>query len=199
MSDGFLGWLAIPAILGSGLLCACRFGGPTGNPEAYVAIDSAHADATTVRPTTADDAGSSSTPADDAMVTPAPDAASPPNDDASTLDAAAAASGGGDDGNCAATAAVCDPVHNTGCNPFQQCDVNPLVTTAPTGQCVFGADGGSAAGCLATIFTESCAPQFTCVDGGCRQLCFCNADCTVGQCCTDRSGPAGFTLCGPCR
>jgi hypothetical protein len=101
------------------------------------------------------------------------------------------------DGGCSSTAAVCDPVHNTGCNPFQQCDVDPSQASTPTGLCLFG--GGTDAGtCLATIFTESCPAKSTCVDGGCRTLCFCNGDCPVGECCSDRSGPPGFTMCGGC-
>jgi hypothetical protein len=52
--------------------------------------------------------------------------------------------------------------------------------------------------CLSTIVTESCPPMFTCVGGSCRQLCFCNGDCPIGQCCSDMSGPPGFTLCRPC-
>jgi hypothetical protein len=162
-------------------LVACRFGGPSANPDQYVAFADATADrAPALMTTTPGDDGGSTMPVDDAAEAP-PDAGL---DDAT-------------EGGCSSTVAVCDPVHNTGCNPLQQCDVNPLQTNMPTGQCVLG--GSMDAGlCIASIFTESCAPGSTCVDGGCRQLCFCNADCAPGQCCSDTSGPPGFTLCRPC-
>jgi hypothetical protein len=101
-------------------------------------------------------------------------------------------------GACVAAVAVCDPVHNTGCNPLQQCDVDTLQTLTPTGLCVFnsGSEGGGA--CTMTFVSESCAPKQTCASGVCRALCFCNADCPIGQCCSDASGPRGFTLCGTC-
>lgn len=60
------------------------------------------------------------------------------------------------------------------------------------------ADVLEAGACTASFFSESCPPKSTCVDGGCRELCFCDADCPAGQCCSDTSGPPGFTLCRPC-
>jgi hypothetical protein len=104
-------------------------------------------------------------------------------------------------GGCDAAVAMCDPVHNTGCNALlqQQCDLGTSLTGMPTGNCVFnsGSEGGGA--CIATPVTESCPPRSTCVSGACRSLCFCNADCDAGQCCSEPSGIAGFTLCGPCK
>jgi hypothetical protein len=101
-------------------------------------------------------------------------------------------------GACAAAVAACDPVHNTGCNPLQQCDVDTTQASTPTGICVFnsGSEGGGA--CTMTFVSESCPPRHTCASGVCRALCFCNADCPIGQCCSDTSGPRGFTLCQTC-
>lgn len=170
-------------------LAACRFGGPSANPEQAVTFP----DASIV------DAGRGPT-GDDVTASPEPDGTAPPGDDGGPAgdDGGGLDAGAGDgpvSGNCAATVPVCDPVHNTGCNPFQQCDVDPL-QSAPTGLCLFGAM--EAGVCTSSIVSESCPPRSTCVDGGCRQLCFCNADCPVGQCCSDHSGPSGFTLCRTC-
>jgi hypothetical protein len=173
-----------------GGLTACRFGGPSTNPYDYMTYPDAAMDATSTSlpPPSAGDDGPPGSPAGDA---------SGGDLDAGDLDA-----GDLDDGDLdtlcspAVMVAVCDPVHNTGCNPLQQCDVDPSQMTMPTGLCVFG--GGTEGGaCTMSIFTESCPPKSTCVDGGCRPLCFCNADCP-GQCCSDNSGPPGFTMCGPC-
>jgi hypothetical protein len=174
-----------------GVLGACRFGGPSANPYEYVSF-----------PDAATDAPYASS-ADDASPPPADDSSPPPPDDGGPGDDA---EGGGDSdgppddaagsGSCSGTVAVCDPIHNTGCNPLQQCDVDPLETSTPTGLCVFGAM--EAGVCASSIVSESCPPKSTCVDGGCRQLCFCNADCPVGQCCSDTSGPPGFILCRTC-
>jgi hypothetical protein len=175
-------------------LAGCRFGGPSADPYEYMAFPDAETDATST--SMAPHAGE-----DEPSAAPAGEA-SAGDLDAGDLDAGDLDAGDLDGGNLDAlcspvvTVAVCDPVHNTGCNPLQQCDVDPSQTSMPTGQCVFGggAEGGT---CTTSIFTESCPPKSTCVDGGCRQLCFCNADCP-GQCCSDNSGPPGFTMCGPC-
>jgi hypothetical protein len=180
-------------------LLGCRLGGPSSDPNQYVRSPDA---------TTKDVAVSASTPfGDDAASTPptggavdavaGDDGAAPlPDDDGGAFDAAF------EDvleaGGCSSTVATCDPIHNTGCNALQQCDVNMLVTNTPTGLCVFNSGSVEAGACIATIYTESCDPKSTCVDGGCRQLCFCNDDCPTGQCCSDTSGPPGFTLCRPC-
>jgi hypothetical protein len=178
------------AIAGLVGLVACRFGGPSGDPRAYVAFpEDGGSDATS----SADD-GASPPPADDATTVPPGDDASG-EEDASTGDETA---GETSDGKaCSGTVAVCDPIHDTGCNGLQQCDVDTSQATTPTGLCLFAspAEGGP---CTSTLFTESCAPRSTCVSGTCRELCFCDADCPAGQCCSDTSGPAGFALCQPC-
>jgi hypothetical protein len=176
------------------VLVSCRFAGPSSNPDEYVAFDTG-ADAALE--------GAQGSQGDDAAVAPtdvaagddaSPGDAPPQGDarDASTPDAVV------EGGACAATVAVCDPVKNTGCNPLQQCDVDTTQTSRPTGLCVFnsGSEGGGA--CTMSFVSESCPPQHTCVSGACRALCFCNGDCPAGQCCSDTSGPHGFTLCGPC-
>jgi hypothetical protein len=187
------------AIAGLVGLAGCRFGGPSGDPGAYVTFpEDGGVDATSP----ADDGGSTG-PRDDAPTAPPDDDATGddgpgddgPGGDASTGDATASET---DDGHaCSGTVAVCDPVHNTGCNGLQQCDVDPSQTTTPTGLCLFAspAEGGP---CTSTLFTESCAARSTCVGGACRELCFCDADCPTGQCCSDTSGPPGFALCAPC-
>jgi hypothetical protein len=173
-------------------LVACRIGGPTESPDEYVSFPDATADhAVALMTTPTGDDGPSTPPgAATGSDAPADDLEGGGGDFDSALDDLS-------DGGCSSTVAVCDPVHNTGCNPFQQCDIDPSQASTPTGLCLFG--GGTDAGtCLATIFTESCPPNSTCVDGGCRTLCFCNGDCPVGECCSDRSGPPGFTMCGGC-
>jgi hypothetical protein len=167
-------------------LSACRIGGPSADPYEYVAFpDAAMNDSSMSAAVPAGDDGSPASTGDDAGG----------DLDAGDLEAAP----DDPDALCSSTVAVavCDPVHNTGCNPLQQCDVNPSQTNTLTGQCIFGggADGGV---CTTSIFTDTCPARSTCVDGGCRQLCFCNADCAPGQCCSDRSGPPGFVLCGAC-
>jgi hypothetical protein len=174
------------ALLG---LVACRFGGPSADPDAYVSFpvpDAAIEDA--------QDFG-----ATDATVDPASDAGSLPGSDASGTDDGGDPFLNDDGGTCgSAIVATCNPVQNTGCNGLQQCDVDTSQKTTPTGICVFnsGADAGGT--CLTTLFTESCAPKSTCVNGACRALCFCNTDCPTGQCCSDTTGPTGFTLCQAC-
>jgi hypothetical protein len=186
------------ALVPIGVLVSCRFGGPSANPDDYVAFD-AGADAVladeqgsqgedaAVARTDADASGASGADASPGDATP-PDEAS----DASTADGVV------EGGACAVAVAVCDPVHNMGCNPLQQCDVDTSQTSTPTGLCVFnsGSEGGGV--CTMTFVSESCAPKHTCASGVCRALCFCNADCPSGQCCSDTSGPRGFTLCQTC-
>jgi hypothetical protein len=190
-------------------LTACRTGGPSANPEEYVVfpdastgLDSAAGGSTT--PPAGDD-GETAPPGDDA----GDDADATPAEvgPLDGLDGASNDSEGGDDGassdpeggTCSApTVAVCDPVHNTGCDAVNQCDVNPLGTASmPTGLCVFPS-GADAAPCLATSFTESCPAKSTCASGACRLLCFCDGDCPMSQCCSGSSGAPGFNVCGSC-
>lgn len=173
---------------------ACQFGGPTGSPYDYVTFPDAGDDGTV--PSGSDDATVAvgtddvtvTVGSDDATVALPDDSPAPSVDDAS-LDA--------DD--CDPSVLVCDPVHNTGCNPLQQCDVNPTQTTTPAGLCVFNGGATDAAMCTSSIVSESCAPGMTCVRGACQSLCFCDSDCPVGHCCSDTSGPAGFLLCQSCE
>jgi hypothetical protein len=178
------------AIAGLVGLVACRFGGPSGDPRAYVAFPEDGGSDATSPP----DDGASAAPLDDATTVSSGDDANG-EENASTGDAPTSETGDG--GACSGMVAVCDPIHNTGCNGLQQCDVDPSQTTTPTGLCLFAspAEGGP---CTSTLFTESCAPRSTCVSGACRELCFCDVDCPTGQCCSDTSGPTGFTLCQPC-
>jgi hypothetical protein len=188
----------LSAIVPVAVLVSCRFGGPSANPDDYVAFDSgadaapdhdqgSREDDAAVAPT---DAGTSVAAGDDAS----------PGDATPQVEASDASSPDGavEGAACAAAVAVCDPVHDTGCNPLQQCDVDTSQTSTPTGLCVFnsGSEGGGT--CTMTFVSESCAPKHTCASGVCRALCFCNADCPIGQCCSDASGPPGFTLCAAC-
>jgi hypothetical protein len=196
--------MRLPMTIGLAGLVACRLGGPTADPNEYVMFpndaneraSSASSDVTTV-PSHDDGntAAGGDTNSDDAPVTGSSRDDGSGIGDASTDDAPDNMTTEG--GVCSGAAAICDPVRNTGCSALQQCDVYPYQTTPPSGLCVLAspAEGGP---CLSTIFTESCPPSFTCVNGDCRELCFCSADCPTGQCCSDTSGPPGFTLCRPC-
>ena len=151
------------------------------------------------------DASVSVDASDGASLEDAPDRESAAGDDAGEAgvlqDDGGAQDGGpglADDASCTATVPVCDPVHNTGCNPFQQCDVDPSQTITPAGLCLFHSAPADAGPCLQTVVSETCDAQATCVAGACRALCNCNADCPPGQCCADTSGPKGFRLCGSC-
>jgi hypothetical protein len=187
-------WLALVPIA---VVVSCRFGGPTGDPYAYVASDAGDdgsledQDASQGADTTVSPTGSDAPPGtgDDSPGNPAPpdDASNPSTPD-----------GASEGGPCAATVSVCDPVHNTGCNPLQQCDVDTTQTSTPTGLCLFNSSSEGGGACTMTLVSESCAPGHTCVSGACHALCACNADCPAGQCCSDTSGPQGFTLCGMC-
>ncbi len=185
--------LALAALVG---FVSCRFGGPSANPDDYVAFDAgADASMADARGSQGDDAAVAAT--DGAVA--AGDAASP--GDATPPDEASDAStpdGVAEGGACSAAVAVCDPVHNTGCNPLQQCDVDTTQTSTPTGLCLFNSSTEGGGACTMSIVSESCAPKQTCVGGACKALCFCSADCPTGQCCSDTSGPQGFTLCGAC-
>jgi hypothetical protein len=185
-------------IVGVAGLVACRIGGPTADPNGYVAFPDGAAEGASPAPM--DDAAtvSSGDDGDDSVGGDANDSSTSVSsgDGGNTGDGPASVTTT-DGGACSRTVAVCDPVHNTGCNSLQQCDVDPYQTTTPTGLCVF-ASPAEGSPCLSTIFTESCRAGFTCVSGNCRALCFCNADCPTGQCCSDTSGPPAFSLCSPC-
>ncbi len=179
----------------------CRLGGPSGDATAYVAVGDASAFV---------DAADATTSGEDAQGTDDGGGAedSPSVDDAGEASSAVGTDGavvdGGtdarhDDASCAGTVPVCDPVHNTGCASFQQCDVDPSQPNNPAGLCLFhSAPADDSGACLQTVVSETCDAQATCVAGACRALCFCDADCPTGQCCSDTSGPKGFRLCAAC-
>jgi hypothetical protein len=177
-------------------LTACRFGGPSADPHEYVSYD----DGSSV-PDASEEAshGEEASAAFNATDSSSEAAQSSLSD--ATADQDAANDTFPEDSiavsNCQPSVPVCDPVHNTGCNPLQQCDVDPTETT-PTGLCVFGSPSDAAV-CLATAFTENCGPGSTCVGGACRSLCYCDSDCPAGQCCSGTSSPGGFLLCESCE
>jgi hypothetical protein len=170
-------------------LAACKLGGPSADPAAYLFIpDNAAVDEASM-------GGSSSGADDDASLStgaglPDGPSTSPSNGDDAEPPAAACSD--------ASSVAVCDPVHNTGCNPLQQCDVDPTQASTPTGLCLFNAGQADAGSCTMSLVSETCAPKSTCVGGACRPLCECDSDCPVGACCSDTSGPPGFLLCKTC-
>jgi hypothetical protein len=181
-------------------VAACRFGGPSADPAQYVAFADASAEVGT-------GVGSSDDASIDADLGTGSDATTDATPDVAETDDTGTASDGavigpspeGSTGaSCTPTAAVCDPVHNTGCNPLQQCDVDPTQTQTPTGLCLFYSSA-DAATCLATAFTESCAQGSTCVGGACRAVCYCDSDCPVGQCCPGTSHAGPFRLCESCE
>ncbi len=179
------------ALVGLG---ACRFGGPSADPYAYVSFPG---EGGAVDASIAADDGGFVAPDDATIGRPGNDG----NDGVPSSDDASGDDGSFDNttegGSCAAAVAVCNPVHNTGCNPLQQCDVDVSQTTTPTGLCVFNGGAPDTGPCSASVVNESCAPRFTCLSGSCRELCFCDADCPAGQCCSDTSGPHGFTPLPP--
>jgi hypothetical protein len=177
----------------------CRLGGPSGDATAYVAAGDAAAPVDASDATTS---GEDSPASDDGGSTAdGPGAEDAGDAGASTVDGSGDGGTGTpqEDAGCTGTVPVCDPVHNSGCASFQQCDVDPSQPNNPAGLCLFHAaptdDSGA---CLQTIVSETCDAQATCVAGACRTLCFCNADCPTGQCCSDTSGPKGFRLCATC-
>jgi hypothetical protein len=98
---------------------------------------------------------------------------------------------------------ICDPVHNVGCLvPFTACDIDPTQAVF-AGRCVFPwttvASGGAAGACYVDATTNTCLASSTCVDGSCRKLCYCDSQCSPGQCCTDPApGSAIVKLCKSC-
>jgi hypothetical protein len=96
-------------------------------------------------------------------------------------------------------AEVCDPVCNTGCPPLSRCDVSE----APRrGACVGVFIVGEGGPCFSGSTTDSCAVRLTCLEGRCRRLCYRDADCSAGSCCSQplaaAGAPSGFAVCAPC-
>jgi hypothetical protein len=102
----------------------------------------------------------------------------------------------GSGADCAPSVALCNPVTNQGCPAAMQCAID-LAAPSLAGYCIFSApmDAGF---CFNSLVTESCPPSTTCVNGECRDLCFCHGDCDDGQCCLEPIGTTGFKLCGDC-
>jgi hypothetical protein len=98
-----------------------------------------------------------------------------------------------------AAVAVCNPVTNDGCPDSTQCAID-FAAEELAGYCIFSGPlpMDSGVGCLNTGVTESCPGSSTCVDGLCRTLCFCDADCEEEQCCVEPIGDLGFKVCGEC-
>jgi hypothetical protein len=166
-------------LAGSLLVAACRLGGPPGwSPRPP---DAATADA----------------PAVDAPTGGGADDVAPAPPEAGAQDASGDAAVAG----CMPpfAAEVCDPVCNTGCPPLSRCDVSEQPRR---GACVGIWVVGEGGGCFRGSTTDSCAVRLTCLDGRCRRLCYRDADCTAGSCCSrplDAAGaPSGFAVCAPC-
>lgn len=135
------------------------------------------------------------------------DAASDDDSNGDDLDAALdedapsdAGSTARDAGRCMRDVAVCDPIANTGCSETLSMRCAPdLAAPRLAGYCTFdGPIPDSGIECLNTVVTESCPPTTTCHEGECRTLCFCDADCGKGQCCSEPLGEYGFAVCAPC-
>jgi hypothetical protein len=183
------------------LATACRIGGPSADPNTIVEFPNDAADAADARdeiPMTVEAGG------DDASTDhQTPDDASSGRD--ATGDGGAAGDGPtGESGEAAAACTppasvpVCNPLTNTGCF-LVQCDVDTTMTS-PTGICVLAAPvlGSEGAACTQTAGSTTCQPQLTCFGGTCRKVCFCNADCTGGECCSAGIGTTGFKQCDTC-
>jgi hypothetical protein len=179
-----------------GVASACRIGGPSADPKAYVTFpsDAADAEDATSLPTESggDDA---STPPAGRDATTGPDA---------HLDASSAADGRSHDGGDAACMAfadggACNPVTNSGC-VLLQCDIDTSQTT-PAGICVAASPFPNAPGspCTQGSGPVSCQPQYTCYAGTCQKVCLCDGDCSGGTCCSGTAGMTGFGLCGACH
>jgi hypothetical protein len=173
------------------VLGACRFGGPSGDPSAYVDFPDPDASLQGATAGAQDGGGgddaTEATSANDAENAGAgeagPDAPVPDADPASCTPAKATP--------------VCDPVHDTGCDALHRCDVDPTQPTA-TGRCVFASSAPEGGPCSSSFLDESCPGTSTCVGTACRQPCYCDSDCSPAQCCSDSSSSFGFLLCQPC-
>jgi hypothetical protein len=173
-------------------LAACRLGGPPAwspapDSAAEVGLDGGVA---------GEDGAGPALPPDGAGFTDSPPGRDSPADDPISPDAGADAGSG-----CLPpfAAEVCDPVCNSGCPPLSRCDVSE----APRrGACVGIFIVGEGGACFRGSTTDSCAVRLTCLEGRCRRLCYRDADCTAGSCCSQpvaaAGAPSGFAVCAPC-
>lgn len=186
------------AVVVLALVAGCRLGGPSADPNEFIGpeTESSMPDGQAV--------DSAVPPANDAPAHEAgsvSDASGDTNHDAGAnadaQDAAADATSDGDGCSPPVNPLSCDPVGGAGCPVLQQCDIDTTVLPAATGHCVFTTmdDAGT---CNFTILSESCPSQSTCVAGACKRICYCNADCSAGECCGGTPPGAGFNYCTPC-
>ena len=173
-------------------LAACRLGGP---PAWSPAMDSA-ADLGLEAGVVGKDGAGPALPPDGGGVTDADPGRNSPDADPTPPDAGPDVGSG-----CLPpfAAEVCDPVCNTGCPPVSRCDVSE----APRrGACVGVFIVGEGGLCVRGSTTDSCAVRLTCLEGRCRRLCYRDADCTAGSCCSQplaaAGAPSGFAVCAPC-
>jgi hypothetical protein len=181
------------------LLAACRLGGPSADPGQVFEVGDV---ASAVADGEAGSSGGSSptedagtvvgTTADGAVTIPGDEVDAADEFDASDeLDAAAPDAS---QCNTPLNPLSCDPVHGTGCDFLQQCDID-IDLPSLDARCVFSTpdDAGT---CSSTIFSQSCPPPSTCAQGSCHTICLCDADCKSGEYCTPTNGATGFSYCG---
>lgn len=182
-------WYGWPLLISG----ACRIGGPSADPRAYIEFPS---DAGAAE----DGSLSVDSGSDDASVADATVDVTSGSDTGAEGAADAPGSDGGDGGACVRPdAGACDPIANAGCIALQ-CDIDTRFTT-PTGICVLASPLPNAPGtsCTQVSGSVSCQPGYTCYGGTCQKVCFCNADCSSGQCCNGSAGTTGFGLCSACH
>ncbi len=183
---------AWPLATALALLCGCRFGGPSEDPNTKTsgpAKDTGTEEEDTSAPPEDSEAADTGSTSSDAP------AADSPGSEAATETAGETAM------SCTLpfTSATCDPVANTGCNAAARCDVDDSKMQA--GRCVGLAALQEGAFCTKTAQTDTCTSKLTCVDNKCRKLCLCDADCG-GRCCKfsvpGGGGASGFLACEDC-
>ena len=186
---------------------ACRTGGPSGDPSAYVALPSDAGDASAAggddgREVDADLGQDTAVEASLIVQADAPadGLVDAPSDRGVGLEGEGSAGEGGDGGACVppGTVPVCNPLTDTGCT-LLQCDVDTTKTT-PTGVCVLGpglTPTAENAACTQTSGSTPCQADLSCVGGVCKR--FCDSDCMGGECCSGTYGTTGFKLCGACQ
>jgi hypothetical protein len=165
-------------------------GGDDGDDGPPVILDaSVHEDAAKTSDAGAGEAGVSDAGASDAGASDA-GAGDAGSSDAGASEAGPAVDGGGTASCTPGTGVpVCDPVRNSGCSLFTQCDID-TDAAVQAGRCVSWTLGSSA--CSASSTSTTCDARSACVDGTCRKLCYCDSDCAAGTKCNGTApGPAG--------